>query len=336
MTTDGNPSDDQADSGSGRRDLLTKGAVAAAVVAAAGLARSQSAAAANSGNMIIGAVNSGTLTTELSGGSTLWVSNGNTIQNTSIIGVHTVNDSFGVGGSSAGTGGAGVWGSNTGLGGAGVWGSHDTASVGGVGVLGESQGGAAVMARGNVDVQADGSGVIYLSKGSVTSLTTGVFLGFIARDAAGNFYAGVADGQYRKLAGPTSAGAFHAITPVRVYDSRAAAPTPGVLAPNASRVVSIKDGRNSAGVVNAADVVPSGATAISYNLTVTGAAGPNFLSVAPGDATSTGVSTINFPGGFDLANGGVVKLDASRQIKVFCGNNTGSTHFIVDVTGYYL
>ena len=47
-------------------------------------------------------------------------------------------------------------------------------------------------------------------------------------------------------------------------------------------------------------------------------------------------STINWPGGFDCANGTIVKLDASRQLKVFCGDQAGSTHFIIDVTGYYL
>jgi hypothetical protein len=37
----------------------------------------------------------------------------------------------------------------------------------------------------------------------------------------------------------------------------------------------------------------------------------------------------------DRANGGVVKLDANRQVKVFNGDQPGSTHFIIDATGYY-
>lgn len=37
-----------------------------------------------------------------------------------------------------------------------------------------------------------------------------------------------------------------------------------------------------------------------------------------------------------LAKSLAIKLDASRQIKVFCGDQTGATHFIVDVTGYYV
>jgi hypothetical protein len=125
---------------------------------------------------------------------------------------------------------------------------------------------------------------------------------------------------------------FVPIAPARVYDSRSG---DGVLSRNSSRLVSVKDARNSSGAVTTADVVPAGATAITFNLTVTGATGPNFLSVGPGDVTSLATSNINFPVSDDRANGGVVKLDANRQVKVFNGDQPGSTHFILDVTGYY-
>ena len=109
------------------------------------------------------------------------------------------------------------------------------------------------------------------------------------------------------------------------------------MAPFASRVISVKDGRNSAGGVTAADVVPDGATAVSFNVTATGTTGPNFLSVVPGDAAGFTTSNLNWTGaGESIANGGIVKLDATRQVKVFIGANTGSTHVIIDVSGYYL
>lgn len=130
---------------------------------------------------------------------------------------------------------------------------------------------------------------------------------------------------------------FFPINTVRVYDSRQPAyAVNGALTPNSSRVISVKDGRAANGTVNAADVVPVGATAIAFNATVTGATGPNFLSIMPGDAGAFTASTINFPAGDDRAVGGVVKLDATRQIKIFCGDQTGSTHVIIDVSGYYL
>lgn len=164
--------------------------------------------------------------------------------------------------------------------------------------------------------------------------------GEIVEDTSGDLWVcvgGGTPGTWRKLAGTASAGAFHAIAPARVYDSRQPIPTPGILAPNSSRVVSVKDGRNAAGTVTTADVVPAGATAIAYNITVTGATGgPNYLAVEPGNSASFVASAINFYPGADIANGSVVKLDGSRQIKVFCGDVSGSAHFIIDVVGYYL
>ncbi len=81
---------------------------------------------------------------------------------------------------------------------------------------------------------------------------------------------------------PPTSGAFHAIAPQRAYDSRIAAYTPnGLLAPNASRVVSVADGHNAAGAVTLANAVPLGATAVEINLTAADPTDKNFLAVAP-------------------------------------------------------
>jgi hypothetical protein len=126
---------------------------------------------------------------------------------------------------------------------------------------------------------------------------------------------------------------FRSIVPARVYDSRKGG---GVLAPNTSRVIAVKDGLDETGAVSAPNVVPAGATAIAYNVTVTGNTAPNFLSVTPGDTPFALASTVNFPGRIDLANASVVGIDSNRQVKVFCGDQTGSTHVVIDVVGYYL
>lgn len=130
----------------------------------------------------------------------------------------------------------------------------------------------------------------------------------------------------------TAVPSFHPIDPVRVYDSRLGA---GPLAPNTDRVVDVRDGRDATGAVVVPDAIPAGATAVTFNLTAAGPTGPNFVSVVPGDATGYTTSTVNFPGGFDAANGSVVKLDAERRVRIFCGDQAGSTHVIVDVTGYF-
>jgi hypothetical protein len=130
---------------------------------------------------------------------------------------------------------------------------------------------------------------------------------------------------------------FVEIEPARVFDSRQPAyPQSGPFAPNTSRVLSVANGRNAGGTLTRPNVVPTGATAIAYNVTVTGTTGPNFLAVTPGNVGSFTASAINFNGTADVANAGIVSIDTNRQIRVWNGNQSGSTHVIIDVTGYFV
>jgi hypothetical protein len=143
-------------------------------------------------------------------------------------------------------------------------------------------------------------------------------------------------GTWRKITGTAVAGAFHAISPSRVYDSRLPAPSPGALTQGANRLVSIADKRDlDTGAVTTANVVPAGATAISVNLTVTGTSGGGYLAVNEGGNNTIAASAINWTdSGLLIANSIIVPVNASRQVSVICGQ--GSTHFILDVSGYYL
>ena len=79
----------------------------------------------------------------------------------------------------------------------------------------------------------------------------------------------------------------------------------------------------------------AGASAIQYNLSIVDTVGNGYLQVSPGDATTVTSSSINWTAsGQVLNNGLVVKLDGSRQVKVFA--MFGATNFIIDVLGYYL
>jgi len=172
--------------------------------------------------------------------------------------------------------------------------------------------------------------------------------------------AGVVAGGMLMGASPASAGTgypndgyFFSMTPQRVYDSRwtnassgIAAGKLGRLSKNESRVISVKDGRDSSGRVTTADLLPfttafgvatTPVRSIAYNLTVTNAVGgANYLSLAPGVATSApAASSINFIIGNDVANGGIVSISSDRELKVFCGNDLGACHFIIDITGFY-
>ncbi len=145
--------------------------------------------------------------------------------------------------------------------------------------------------------------------------------------------------RFVKLAGGTTTGSFHAIDPQRSYDSRQPAyAVRGVLAPNTNRVISVADGHaTNGGAVTTANVVPVGATAVQINVTAANMTAPNFFSVTAGDKTSTNTSLLNWsPGDIQIANSITVPLDAEREIRVYCGNQTGSADVIIDVFGYYL
>jgi hypothetical protein len=137
---------------------------------------------------------------------------------------------------------------------------------------------------------------------------------------------------------PPASSGFVAVNPVRAYDSRQAGySNRGPLAPNTSRVISVKDAHDAGGNLIAADVVPVGATAVACNITATNTTAGNFLALTPGDATSFTSSAINWVGpGVSIANGLIVSIDGSRQVKVWGGDQAGSTDFIIDVTGYFL
>ncbi len=145
-------------------------------------------------------------------------------------------------------------------------------------------------------------------------------------------------GTWLKLSGRSAAGQFHAIDPARVYDSRytpAVSVGVGPLAPGEGRLISVSTAyaANSATAV-ASNLVPTGATAIAFNLTIAETGPSGYLSVNPGTAVAVTASTINWTApGTVVANGSVVKIDASRQVKVFCAGS--ATHAILDVVGFY-
>ena len=131
---------------------------------------------------------------------------------------------------------------------------------------------------------------------------------------------------------------FYPLTPGRVFDSRWPILGGAKILSGENRQISVKDRRRinpDDGAVNLVDFVPAGARAVAFNITATDTVGGGFLATTPGDATAFGASTINWSQpGLSMANAAVVNLDAARTIKVFAGGG-GSTHFVIDVLGYY-
>jgi hypothetical protein len=169
--------------------------------------------------------------------------------------------------------------------------------------------------------------------------------GELILDSAGDLFACIVagtPGTWHRVGATTTSpatGVFRPVDPFRAYDSRQSAyPVNGLLTLGSNRVVSIKDAHASDGTLTVADVVPPGASAVTLNLTIvapTSSAG--FLAVTPGDAATFVASSINWSAaGAVLANGGVAKIDANRQVKVFAGGGIGAVDFLVDITGYYV
>jgi hypothetical protein len=192
---------------------------------------------------------------------------------------------------------------------------------------------AGVAGLGNLyDLVAVGSGITgrtpFMHKGPPT--TDQWVIGDVILDELGNLFVCVVSGtpgKWRKLAGPASAGAFHAISPERVYDSRTGG---GKLADGVERIVSV------VGPNPGAPVVEPNATAVAITLTVTETEGVGgFLAVRPAGTPYRGTSSVNWFGpNQNLACTVISKLGGDRQLTVRGGAQP--THFLVDVTGYYL
>lgn len=159
-------------------------------------------------------------------------------------------------------------------------------------------------------------------------------VGQIIDDGNGDLWLCVASGSpgvWRKLGGPSAAGAFHALAaPVRVYDSRPGSPpanvTKGQLGNAASRVIDAKN--NGSGV-------PAGATAVMANLTVTKTSAQGFLALFKNGIAWPGTSSINWDhAGQTIANMSVVALDANALSKAYV-NQGCACDFLVDVVGYW-
>lgn len=139
------------------------------------------------------------------------------------------------------------------------------------------------------------------------------------------------DGHDQKIAAgsapePIPPAVFTEINPTRVLDTRT---TTGPVWASAPLLVDVTDGGRV--------TIPAEATAVAYNITVTGQDSPGYATVTPGDvATRPNSSTINWQQANQTrANGYIVGMDPSHHIKVFVGGTSGYSQVIIDILGYY-
>ena len=118
-------------------------------------------------------------------------------------------------------------------------------------------------------------------------------------------------------------------TPIRVYDSRPganpASVAKGTLANNETRVIDC----------TFSGAVPAGAAAAMVTLTLTGTSAGGFMALWRNGLADPGTSSINWDhSGTNVAVTTVVALDAAAKLIARTGPNA-STHFIIDVIGFY-
>lgn len=130
---------------------------------------------------------------------------------------------------------------------------------------------------------------------------------------------------------------YYFVDPFRAYDTREdSAPSgagTGRLALQSSNPLSAGEERRFSivGLVG----VPTTATAVAVNVTVTQPTAEGFLALYPGGGSFPGVSTINYRPGQTRANNAIVLLGPAGDITVACGQASGTVHVILDVVGYF-
>jgi hypothetical protein len=81
--------------------------------------------------------------------------------------------------------------------------------------------------------------------------------------------------------------------------------------------------------------VPSTAKAVSVNITATQPTDAGHLRVYPAGTERPLVSSVNFAPGQTRANNAILTLGTGGAITLYCGQAAGSTHFLLDVNGYF-
>ncbi|WP_270886577.1 hypothetical protein [Pedococcus sp. 5OH_020] len=122
----------------------------------------------------------------------------------------------------------------------------------------------------------------------------------------------------------TNPGAFHAVEPTRLMDSRVGLAIPGPFAPFERAAVQI----------SGSTAVPSGASAAVLNLTVTQPAAPGYVTVYPDGESPPSTSSLNFGSGQTVPNLVVTGLGANGRIDLFNGSQ-GNVQLIADASGYF-
>ena len=116
-----------------------------------------------------------------------------------------------------------------------------------------------------------------------------------------------------------TAGAYTALAPTRLLDTRTDG---GALGPGGSRNLTVTGGS-----------VPTDASAVALNVTVTDTTAPSFLTVYPAGDARPLASNLNWVAGETVPNLVVVPVGSGGQVTFY--NDAGSTNVVADLEGYF-
>jgi hypothetical protein len=120
-------------------------------------------------------------------------------------------------------------------------------------------------------------------------------------------------------------GMYYPLAPQRLMDTRTGL---------GGTTTAIGPGRVASLQVTGRGGVPTGGVgSVVLNVTVTGPTAGSFLTLYPSGEARPTASSINFPAGWLGSNNVTVKVGADGKVLVY--NQSGSTHVVVDVVGFY-
>src|SRR6266545_4653562 len=126
--------------------------------------------------------------------------------------------------------------------------------------------------------------------------------------------------------GPLVAG-FYTLIPCRLADTRD--PTGPFGGP------ALQAGSTRAFLMVGRCGIPPEADAIAVNVTVTQPTALGHVTIYPLGVPLPSTSTINYSAGQTRANNAIIQVRDNRSIAATCGQLSGTTHFIIDVIGYF-
>lgn len=173
---------------------------------------------------------------------------------------------------------------------------------------------------------------VTFAPGETQTTTTIQVTGDVAPEADEAFYVTLTDPVGATIADSTgvgtirdddAAGTFTPLAPTRLLDTRIGLGRSGTSQVAAGQIVTLQ-------VTGVGGVPASGVAAIVLNVTVTGPAGPGFVSVTPTGGSST--SNLNFSTQEDVANLVIVPVAPDGSVRLFTSQ---ATHLIADVSGWF-